>query len=152
MFLRVFTSSFGRIGLGIYAAQVRAKHPEDFTAALLKDSCNQLSCRALVIAVAKWPGSRFQGYPYLFDRYYAGVKGIVETVSELFADRADDVRVYMRSIHENPIGERIGKCPIMADWRSPDVIHGYTYLMKKRSARNTRESRSCRQDYPFLGY
>ncbi|KAL3926659.1 MAG: hypothetical protein SGBAC_013386 [Bacillariaceae sp.] len=127
---RELESAFERLGLGKHAAHVKAKYPEDITAALLNHSYTVRGCTALVIAVAQWPGSRFQGFPYLFDRFYSGMKQIVGTATELFANKKDDVKVYMRSIHEIPISDRTGSCP-MSDWRSPVVMHGYNHLVKK---------------------
>ncbi|CAJ1951696.1 unnamed protein product [Cylindrotheca closterium] len=134
---RELESAFERIGLGKHVAHVKAKYPEDITVSLLNYSYVERGCTAFIIAVAQWPGSRFQGFPYLFDRFYAGMKQMAETAIRLFADRADEVRVYLRSIHEIPIGERTGSCP-MSDWRSPVVMHAYSHLVEK-AVREIRE-------------
>ncbi|CAJ1951698.1 unnamed protein product [Cylindrotheca closterium] len=128
---RITKESFVRLGLPKqYAIHVKVKWPEDITAALFNQSYVEQGCKVYIIAAAQWPGSRIDRFPYLFDRFYAVMKQIVETATSVFAGRDDDVRVYMRSIHEIPLGDFTGSCPIV-DWRSPIVMNGYSYLVEK---------------------
>jgi len=41
-----------------------------------------------------------------------------------------EIKLYLRSIHHNPIKDMIGKCQ-PTDWRSPTVIDSYNMILKK---------------------
>ena len=126
---RFLKKSFGAIGLGNYVQHIEARYPYDVGEWLFNRYHTNHSCANFVVGVAQWPGSLMQGSPYLFDRYYMEMQRIATEAAKVFADK-EDVKVYMRSVHQIPIGDVTGACPI-TDWRSPVVMDGYTHLIQK---------------------
>ncbi|CAJ1943661.1 unnamed protein product [Cylindrotheca closterium] len=127
---RFLGKSFNAIGLGKYVHHIQARYPSDISPWMFDHYHTNHSCTRFIVGVAQWPGSLMQGSPYLFDRFYTEMKRIVNVAVSTFADKEEDVKVYMRSIHHIPIGDVTGACPI-TDWRSPVVMDGYTHVIQK---------------------
>jgi len=136
--------------MGKYVHHVEARYPSDVNALVFDHSYTKYQCTRFIVGVAQWPASEKQGAPYLFDRYYTEMKRIAHDAA-IFADKADDdVKVYLRSIHLNPIKDKTGVCPVI-DWRSPVVMDGYTHIIQKAVKEvNRNESISGGKHVEFL--
>jgi hypothetical protein len=129
---RHLVSSFNKLGLGQFFVHAKARYPSDVGPWMLNQSYTQHGCTQFIIGVAQWPASMMQRFPYLFDRYLKEMRRIVDVARKVLPEEAG-ARVYMRSIHCNPIGDASGNCPV-TDWRSPTVMDSYSHLIKQAVA------------------
>jgi hypothetical protein len=103
-----------------------AKYPGDVTRFFVQNLMNTTGCNKLVIGLGQWPASGER--PMLFREYEKEIGGMLHSI----ADIPGLVSIFLRSIHYNPIGDKIGKCP-PSDWRSPPVIDGYNKIITRIS-------------------
>jgi hypothetical protein len=107
------------VGLG------RAQFPRNVTLEVVEDLV-RLRCQKIVIGLGQWSAGWPEYEPTLFPAFETQMSTLLENIQGIGAE------IFLRSIHYNPIGDRIGECP-PTDWRSPPVIDGYNRILKRVS-------------------
>lgn len=102
---------------------VNARYPTDITRDFIMNK-DMGSCQHVVVGVGQWPASFKGGWPTQFLDYSTQIISMLQTLTELMPG----TKIWARSIHYNPINQRIGRCP-PSDWRSPAVIDGYNSII-----------------------
>jgi hypothetical protein len=101
-------------------------------------SHKKIKCTTFVLAMSQWPSSN-QAWdnkdyqrPFSFGKFYEGMSAIVQS-PEIHGIHPD-VKIYLRTIHLNPLGDWKTECGAEhrpKDWRSPTVIGGYNQVVKQ---------------------
>ena len=106
-----------------------AIYPTQLSTKFFEQYYHTRNCTKFVIGVgqhpAGWPGG---GPPYSLKQWRDEMTSVV-TNEEIFKIDGK-IKLYLRSIHHNPIGDMIGKCQ-PTDWRSPTVIDSYNFILEK---------------------
>ena len=84
-------------------------------------------CDKVIIAVGQWSASFSGGKPTLMDDYLYKVQKMFQRLQLFLSPKVD---IIARSIHYNPLNERISSCP-PKDWRYPTVIDGYNQVIQQ---------------------
>jgi len=123
--------------MGISREQVRvevkyaeARYPTDISLDRIKQLIDTAGCDILVIAVGQWPASFDGGRPTLINDYHDQIKVMLMDLVAGLTLSHPYVKIFMRSIHYNPLNEMISACPPQ-DWRSPAVIDAYNRAISK---------------------
>ena len=87
-----------------------------------------------------------------FRRWWDGMSAVANN-KEIFRIGNGNIKLFMRSIHHNPIGDMIGSCekgrPL--DWRSPTVIEGYNAVLQMVVDNSKNPNLEC-VDTSFMTY
>jgi hypothetical protein len=100
--------------------------PYDVTRKVVED-LKRKGCQKIVIGVGQWSAGWPEDEPTLFPAYETQMSTLLENIQDI-----GGITIFLRSIHYNAIGDKIGGCP-PADWRSPPVIDGYNRILKRVS-------------------
>lgn len=85
-------------------------------------------CNKIIVAVGQWPASFSGGKPTLFSAFQLEMKKLLGRLQAHLPAATD---LWARSIHENPLTERVAAyCP-PKDWRSPTVLQGYNTIIRQ---------------------
>jgi hypothetical protein len=84
-------------------------------------------CQNILIGIGQWPAGWPEGEPILFPEYETQMSTLLENIQDI-----GGIKIFLRSIHYNPLGDMITSCP-PTDWRSPPVIDGYNRILKRVS-------------------
>lgn len=84
-------------------------------------------CTKVVIGSGQWDAGWPKNRPTLFTQYENVLNSTIPTMLEMFQDA--NVDVYYRSMHYNPLGNKISQCP-PRDWRNPAVVDMYNRVSK----------------------
>lgn len=85
-------------------------------------------CDKIILGVGQWPASFSGNNPTLFQAYKIQFRNML---SRLQFFLGEDVAIFARTIHYNPLSAMIsGYCP-PKDWRSPPVIDGYNSIIRQ---------------------
>ncbi|CAB9504783.1 expressed unknown protein [Seminavis robusta] len=89
-------------------------------------------CDSILFAVGQWSASFSGNKPALFRDYNLQIRKLLNRLQvHTTSTTTGSVQIWARSIHDNPLNERIaGYCP-PKDWRSPTVLAGYNRIIKK---------------------
>ena len=117
-------------GLDHHFIHVEQKFPSSLTTKFFEKNYHTHNCTKFVIGVGQWPASyKAPGrVPYSRKRWRDEITNVV-TNEEIFKIDGE-IKLFLRSVHLNPIGDSIGKCP-PTDWRSPTVIDSYNFIMEE---------------------
>jgi len=86
------------------------------------------NCTDVVLGIGQWPAGWPGGRPLQFDTYESGMRaGLISFVRNI-DELNRSVRIYVRNVHENPLGAGPGSCPA-GDWRNPEVIRIYNEIL-----------------------
>ncbi len=109
---------------------VPQKFPSTLTTKFFEQNYHTHNCTKFVIGVGQWPASYFApgGVPYSFKRWRDEMTKVV-TNEEIFKIDGK-IKLFLRSIHHNPLKDMVGKCP-PTDWRSPTVIDSYNFIIEE---------------------
>ena len=118
--------AFWKLGLGHRFIWANIENPSEANYTFFYNYYHERNCTKFIIGLGQHPAGWVGYRPWLFGEYLNAIEKIVYDDS-IFKLGNRDIRLYMRSIHHIPIGERTGGC-IPTDWRSPTVIDGYNYL------------------------
>jgi len=104
---------------------VRSRYPDNIVPGFVQRLID-LKCSKTVVAVGQWAASKKVpgGQPYLFETWELRMREVIGLLKNASID------TLFRSIHDNPISEIGGSCPL-TDWRSPPVIDGYNAVLEK---------------------
>jgi hypothetical protein len=122
--------NFSYINNNIQIEWINAKYPRNIPNQTITEEIAG-KCHKIILAVGQWPASFSGGKPTLFASFQL-------EMTKLFGRLQDHLppgtEVWARSIHENPLNERIaGYCP-PRDWRSPTVVEGYNMVIRQAVA------------------
>jgi len=84
------------------------------------------NCSDALIGVGQHPAGWVDFKPMGFNEYH---DSMLNGLQEFQRVVQGSVRTVVRSVHENPLGNRISDCP-PTDWRNPEVIRVYNELLK----------------------
>jgi len=119
--------------LGIHEENVQVlvnhmevRYPHEVSYDQFRRDIQIAGCDILLIAVGQWSASYDGGIPTLIDDYHDQINVMLQNLTESHSD----VQIYMRSIHYNPLNDRISSCP-SEDWRNPTVIDAYNKVISK---------------------
>lgn len=105
----------------------RAKYPSDLSTEFFEQYYHTRNCTTFVIGVGQWSAVKRGRGPYSLKQWRDEMTSVV-TNEEIFKIDGE-IKLYLRSIHHNPIGDMIGKCQ-PTDWRSPTVIDSYNFILE----------------------
>jgi hypothetical protein len=120
--------AFFGMNLGHRFIWAPANYPSDLTTNFFEQYYHTRNCTKFVIGVGQWAAGWTGNFPYSFKQWRDEMTSVV-TNEEIFKINGD-IKLFLRSIHHNPIGDMIGKCQ-PTDWRSPTVIDSYNYILEK---------------------
>ena len=104
--------------------QVYALFPRNVTSQFVQEELN--SCSDIVVGFGQWDAGFPEGYPTLpFDFR----EEMVRLFKTLGSTLKSTTRVFLRSMHYNPIGFKISMC-LPTDWRSPFMVDAYNLVLK----------------------
>lgn len=86
------------------------------------------NCSKIVFGVGQWDAGWPRHKPTSFSDYKNSLSKAMPLMVEMF--RNSKIDFYFRTMHYNPIGDKIGACP-PEDWRSPPVIDMYNRITKQ---------------------
>jgi hypothetical protein len=105
-----------------------ARYASDLTTNFFEQYYHTRNCTKFVIGVGQYAAGHPGRAPYSFEQWRDEMTSVV-TNEEIFKIDGD-IKLFLRSIHHNPIGDLIGTCPPI-DWRSPTVIDSYNFILEK---------------------
>ena len=112
------------------AVQIEAKFPADFNTAVI-EQVRVEACTVIVLGIGQWPAGYPGGEPFGFDEYaeemFVSLTNFRVQLKELYGTHRP--HIFVRSVHENPLGNQISKCP-PTDWRNPEVIRIYNEILE----------------------
>jgi len=116
--------------LGHHFIWVKQYFPSSLTTKFFEQNYHTHNCTKFVIGVGQWPASWAAPgkVPYSLKRWRDEMTNVV-TNEEIFKIDGE-IKLFLRSIHHNPIGDLIGACP-PTDWRSPTVIDNYNFIIEE---------------------
>jgi len=119
--------NISRINNNIHIEWIRAKSPRDVNNKTITTEITG-ACDKIILAVGQWPASFSGGKPDSFEVFDTQIRRMFV---RLQAHLSPQVDIVARSIHYNPLNERIGGyCP-PKDWRSPTVLDGYNDIIQQ---------------------
>jgi len=145
----VLAHGFWLNNLGHHVIWSKVEHPSEVSTKFFQDYYQKRNCTKFVIALGQWaagsPAWKRIGGPMTFGTFRNEMSNIVNN-EKIFEIGKGDIRLILRNIHHNPIGDQIGKCNEdgrPTDWRSVTVVDGYNEVIKKVVA----ESNNSRVEY-----
>lgn len=112
-----------------YADQIKhieAQFPRDLHTASSDAHVN--NCTHIIIGIGQWDAGWPEGAPTSFSEYESSMKSGLANFTGTLARVMPFSRVFVRSMHENPLGNRISACP-PGDWRNPEVVRVYNEIL-----------------------
>ncbi|KAL3943191.1 MAG: hypothetical protein SGBAC_002720 [Bacillariaceae sp.] len=123
-----------QLNLGHHFVWAQARYPNDVDFHFVRRHIKEHNCSQFLIGVGQWPASHWgnqkdwpEGKPVPFGVY----RDDIFRVLDMFHNHFSKIRVYMRSIHYNPIMEDSGRC-LAGDWRTPTVMTAYTEIIREQ--------------------
>lgn len=120
-----------------FSNQVRwipTRFPEQVNLEKLSNYHRDYNCVKFVIATGQWAaGNPLGNAGYLFHDFYSKMSQVLHEMAKIPSSDSFGFQVFMRSIHRVPIRQLSAICP-PKDWRSPTVMDGYSYLVRKAVA------------------
>jgi len=113
---------------------VKAKFPKDINPSLLLENQATMKCTDLIVAVGQWSGYKHVSFPIYQKEMENAISNLLDAKSKI------GYRIFLRSIHYQPLGDWSGSCP-NKDWRHPFVIDGYNNILRGLSRK---------YDLPFI--
>ncbi|CAJ1935048.1 unnamed protein product [Cylindrotheca closterium] len=123
-----------QLNLGHHFVWAQANYPNDIDFHFVRRHVQEHKCNRFLIGVGQWPASHWgnqnnwpEGKPVPFGVY----RNEIFRVLDMFHNHFSKIKVYMRSIHHNPIMEDSGKC-LAGDWRTPTVMTAYSEIIREQ--------------------
>lgn len=133
-------SVFGNRIIDSVAAFDAAAKYTDYVEANAEHFVTENGCNSLVIGVGQWPAGWPEGRPHLFNEYKKNMQSMIQTLvmlkNKLEITNAQhpavntSLKLYLRSMHYNALGNRMTACP-PDEWRNPFVVDGYNLIAKQ---------------------
>lgn len=129
---------------GHFVRWIPIKFPDEITLDLLIHHHQEFQCVKFILAAGQWAAGHPENRPYLFQEFSMKMSRVLyeisnatTTLSTTSPDSSSQsvlgFQVFLRSLHRVPICYVTSICP-PKDWRSPTVMDGYTYLVRKMVA------------------
>ncbi|CAB9513628.1 unknown protein [Seminavis robusta] len=103
-------------------------YPTDIQPGVVQRLIQIQRCNKLVIGVGQWPASYSTNPPMMVHAFYLHMKRALSLLVQF--NLTQQVDVYTRNIHYNPLTHFISKCP-PEGWRNPMVIDGYNAVIQQ---------------------
>ena len=105
---------------------IEVQFPSDLQTA--SSSVHASNCTHVIIGIGQWPAGWPGGAPTSFSEYESSMKIEVANFSAVLRKRVPSFQIFIRSMHENPLGNLISACP-PGDWRNPEVVRIYNEIL-----------------------
>lgn len=132
-----------QLNLGHYFVWAQARYPTEIDFHFVRKHIREYNCQEFLIGVGQWPASQWglqhkwpEGKPVPFGVYQHEIFRLLD----MFRNHFSDTKVYMRSIHYNPIMEESGRCP-PGDWRTPTVMNAYSEIIREQVDKVCKQSK-----------
>ena len=102
---------------------IEAKWPRDLSS--VSAVASEAKCSTVVIGIGQWAAGWPDGAPLSFREYEESMRNALSSFQKVNSDRFE---IFVRSVHENPLGYMISSCP-PTDWRNPEVIRIYNQIL-----------------------
>jgi len=89
-------------------------------------------CHYVILGYGQWLAGWPSVPPYSTKRFAESVEWTIERINLL----SDKTKVIWRSMHYNPLGDKISSCPPQ-DWRSPPVVDAYNNVLRNKLAKGS---------------
>lgn len=86
-------------------------------------------CDAAIVGLGQWSAGWPQGFPISFEEYERSMRTALILFRNVTTGKS---KVFIRSMHENPLGYMIASCP-PTDWRNPEVVRIYNQILSQIS-------------------
>lgn len=118
--VEMLSSHFGE---GPWFQHVDARYPNNLNQAA--EFVRLQNCTHAVIGIGQWPAGWPGDAPMGFQDYEQSMHGGLVNFTNIVNT---STKVYVRNVHENPLGNIISSCP-PRDWRNPEVVRIYNELL-----------------------
>ena len=115
---------------------ILVRYPEGFNNNTVFSFLEQLQgCTALVTGFGQWDASKDHIQPTLPLAFEQKMDTLLGLLKDTLSTLKHNCRLFLRSMHYNPMGDLIGDC-LPKDWRTPFLVDGYNFVLRRVAAKH----------------